>query len=84
MLILTVWLAIMGAGGLCFPRRPRTAGVLFLAAGGFMLAVWAEGAIGNNPPIIAATSAMLGFGMLWKFRDPAIRASHVAEWTTKA
>ena len=47
MLILTAWLVIMGAGGLCVPRQPRTAGVLFLAAGVFMLAVWTAGTVGN-------------------------------------
>ena len=71
MLILTIWLGLMGLGGLYYPRRPRAAGVLFLVAGGFMLAVWANGAIGDAPPITAVTSAALGFGNLWRFRNPA-------------
>jgi hypothetical protein len=83
-LFLTIWLTIVAAAGLCYPRLPRAAGVLFLAAGGFMLAVWVAGAIGNAPPINAATSAMLGFGTLWKFRDSAARAGHVAEWRGRA
>jgi hypothetical protein len=83
MLILTTWLAVMGAGGLCYPRRPRAAGVLFVLAGVFMFVVWAAGAIGNNPPITAATSVALGFGQLWRFRDPTARAAHVAEWTRR-
>jgi hypothetical protein len=83
MLILTVWLALMGAGGLCYPRRPRTAGVLFIVAGVFMLVLWEAGAIGDNPPIIAATSAVLGFGQLWKFRTRAVRVAHLAEWVKK-
>jgi hypothetical protein len=57
--------------------------MLFVLAGGFMFIVWAVGAIGDAPPIIAATSAALGFGQLWKFRDPSVRAAHVAEWTVK-
>ena len=81
MWILTCWLVLMGAAALCYPRRPRTAGTLFLVAGGFMFVVWAVGAIGANPPVIAATSAALGLGTLWKFRDSAVRAKHVAEWT---
>jgi hypothetical protein len=68
MLILTIWLVLMGLGGLCYPRRPRAAGVFFVIAGGFMLAVWAYGAIGNAPPITALTSAALGLGTLWRFR----------------
>ena len=83
MLILTVWLGLMGAGGLCYPRRPRASGVLFLVAGAFMLAVWATGAIGEVPPLVAATSATLGFGVLWRFRDPAVRAAHDADWRGK-
>ena len=84
MLILTVWLVVMGGGGLSFPKRPRTAGVLFLVAGGFLLAVWIAGAIGNAVPITAITSAALGFGMLRRFRDPTARAAHLAQWTGKA
>jgi hypothetical protein len=84
MLILTVWLAIMAAAGLCYPRRPRTSGVLFLAAGGFMFIVWAAGVIGGAPPVVAVTSAALGLGKLVQFRDPGVRAAHVSEWTGKA
>lgn len=83
MLILTVWLGLMGAGALCYPRRPRATGVLFIVAGGFTFALWAAGAIGDAPPIAALTSAALGLGNLWRFRDPTVRAEHVAEWTGK-
>jgi len=84
MLILTVWLAIVGAALLCYPRRPRTMGVLFVVAGALIFVVWAVGAIGNNLPIVAGTSAALGLGAIWKFRDPDVRAKHVAEWTGKS
>ena len=33
MSILTVWLGLIGAGGLCYPRRPRASGVLPVAIG---------------------------------------------------
>jgi hypothetical protein len=39
-----------------------------------MFIMWAIGAIGDAPPIIVATSAALGLGQLWKFRDPSIRS----------
>jgi hypothetical protein len=84
MLILTTWLLIMGAAGLCYPRRPVAAGLLFMAAGVFMLLVWAMGAIGNAPPVVAATSIALGLGNLWRFRNPVARAAHVSQWTGKA
>jgi hypothetical protein len=84
MLILTVWLATMGAGGLCYPRWPRAAGVLFLMLGAFMFFVWAAGVIGDAPPVNAAAPAALGLATLLRFRNPAIRAAHVAEWTGKA
>jgi hypothetical protein len=83
-LILTAWLLLMGAGGLCYPKAPRAAGVLFLGAGGFILIAWAAGTIGDAPPLNAAISVALGFGQLWKFRDRAVRAAHAAEWTRKA
>ena len=73
----------MGLGGLCYPRRPRATGVLFVVAGGFLFAVWAAGAIGDATPITAVTSAGLGLGNLWRFRDPAVRVAHIAEWTGK-
>ena len=50
----------------------------------FMLVMWAVGAIGNNPPIIAATSAAPGLGTIWKFHEPGVRAAHVAGWTGKS
>jgi hypothetical protein len=84
MLILTVWLMLMGAGGLCYPRSPRATGVLFVAAGGFLFAVWTAGLIGDAPPLNAAISAALGLGNLWRFRGPSVRAAHVAEWTGRA
>jgi hypothetical protein len=82
-LILTVWLVLMGAGGLFYPRAPRATGVLFLGAGAFMFIAWAAGAIGDAPPLNAAISAALGFSQMWRFRDPSVRAAHVAEWTRR-
>jgi hypothetical protein len=46
-----------------------------------MFIVWAAGVIGNTLPLNATISAALGLGNLWRFRDPAVRATHVAEWT---
>ena len=83
MAILTVWLVLMGVGGLCYPRRPRASGVFFVIAGGLLFALWAAGAIGDAPPITALTSAALGLAHLWRFRDPTVRSAHVAEWTGK-
>src|SRR6266446_5398783 len=40
-------------------------------------------AVGNAPPISAITSSALGVANLRKFRDPAVRAAHVPEWTGK-
>ena len=84
MLILTVWLLLMGAGGLCYPRAPRATGALFVAAGGFLFVVWTAGFIGDAPPLNAAISAALGFGQLWRFRDATVRTEHVTAWTGKA
>jgi hypothetical protein len=77
MLILTAWLTLMGAGGLCYPRRPRATGVLFVVAGGFL---WAAG---DSMLVLSALSAALGLGKLWQFRDPVARAAHIVGWIGK-
>jgi hypothetical protein len=82
--VLTILLGFTAVAGLCYPRRPRATGVLFLVAGGFMLVMWATGAIGDAPPILAGTCAALGLGMHWRFREPAVRAAHVAEWAGRS
>jgi hypothetical protein len=65
-------------------QRHKAPDVESLEAGLVILAVWTAGLIGNNLPWMSFTSAALGLGYIWRFRDPAVRAAHVAEWTGKA
>jgi hypothetical protein len=83
MSVLIVFLTILGAGGLCYPRRPRLTGVVFMAAGGYLMTVTAVGTIGGST-LFGATWVALGLGMLWRFRDSAVRSVHVAEWTDQS
>jgi hypothetical protein len=83
MSVLILFLTILGAAGLCYPRRPRLTGVLFMAAGGYLMTMTAVGTIGGSP-FFGATWVALGLGMLWRFRDPGVRAAHVAEWTAQS
>jgi serine/threonine protein kinase len=58
--ILTVWLMLMGAGGLCYPRRPLATGVLFMAAIAFLLTVWAAGGPLDPADAVAAVLDIIG------------------------
>ena len=83
-MFLIVFLLVMGVGGLCYPRRPRATGVVFVVLGTALLATWAAGAItGAQQQILfaSATWVALGAWVIWKFRNADDRASHVAEWT---
>ena len=55
---LLAWLALAAVAGLCYPRRPRTAGVLFIVLGLFstMLVL-----VFNDGNLLAA----LGAGAFW-------------------
>lgn len=68
----------MGAAGLCYPRRPRATGALFILAG---VSVWAVvGARYPNVWIVAVSSLVLGVSTLLKFRNRDSLAPHRASW----
>ena len=84
-----VWLGLLAAAGLCFPRRPHVTGVLFI-----LLGVWSSvlrfGANGGARPlpwlsVLAAGGIWLGIGIshLVRYRDPLARAAHVRTWTVQ-
>jgi len=82
-----VWLALLAAAGLCFPRRPRLAGRLFIALGVLSI-VLRLASLGNVRP--ASIGIPLGAGVVWfvigtrqlvKYRDPGAFAAHVRQWT---
>ncbi len=88
MLGFVVWLGLLAAAGLCFPRRPQVSGLLFIALG-----VWSVilryTTFGSPHPVslgIALGSAGVWFSLgimhLVRFRDPEARSAHVRRWTT--
>jgi hypothetical protein len=80
-----LWIALIAAAGLCYPRRPRTAGVLFLALGVLSAALAFTHSPGNGlAPVAGAFWIGLGVWYLVKFRHPDARAKHVEYWTAKA
>lgn len=84
---LLIWLAVLTAAGLCFPRRPHITGILFI-----LLGVWSSilrlVASGSARPVPWFTA--LGMGAVWfaigishirRYADPHTRAAHVKSWT---
>lgn len=82
-----IWLGLLAAAGLCFPRRPQMTGVLFI-----LLGVWSSvlrlAASGGARPVPWFTA--LGMGAVWfaigishirRYADPQARAEHVKSWT---
>ena len=87
MWFLIVFLCGMGIAGLFYPRRPLLTGTLLTMLGALIFVLWAAGWITGSPSgILFASATWVGFGLgaVWKFRDPSVRAEHVAEWTGKA
>jgi hypothetical protein len=84
MLPFVIWLGLLAAAGLCFPRRPPVSGLLFIALG-----VWSAilrfTTLGSPHPV--SLGVALGSGAFWfsigisilvRFRDPEARSAHVA------
>jgi hypothetical protein len=75
-----LWFVVFAAAGLCYPRQPRLTGILFVVLSVFPL-------VGNGNPLAIASGGYCitqGLWLLYKFRDPDVRAKHVAYWTAKA
>ena len=80
-----LWFALLTAAGLCYPRRPRTAGMLWIMLGVLSLTLNLQ----RNPDSwLAPTPGLFMIGMgtwyLIKYRHPDVRAKHVEYWTAKA
>lgn len=80
-----LWLTLLTAAGLCYPRRPRTAGALFIALG---VLSGVLSFVHNSGNALVAFSGVfwigLGASYLLKYRHPDVRAKHVEYWTAKA
>jgi hypothetical protein len=80
-----LWIVLLCGAGLCYPRRPRTAGGLFIATG--VLAIVLTLTNNNGNGLITGPAVfwiVLGVWYLVKYRSPDARAKHVEYWTAKA
>ena len=80
-----LWLVLLTAASLCYPRRPRTAGALFIVLGFLSIVLIFTHNPGNG--LVAVPGAFwigLGAWYLVKYRNPDVRAKHVEYWTAKA
>jgi len=78
-----LWFALLAAAMLCYPRWPRTAGVLWMALGSLSLLQ----SYTHSARLGAMSGAFcigLGIWYLVKYRDAMVRAKHVEYWTAKA
>jgi hypothetical protein len=84
-LMFLLWIALLTAAGLCYPRWPRTSAVLFLVLGVLSVVLIFLGNSGNGL-IVGPGLFWIGLGVwyLVKFRSPDARAKHVEYWTAKA
>ena len=80
-----LWFALLTAAGLCYPRRPRTTALLFIALGAISLIPSRVQSSGSGlGEFIAAFWIALGVWQLVKYRSPNARAKHIEYWTAKA
>jgi hypothetical protein len=90
MLAALVWITLLTSGLLCYPRRPRTAGLLFvlLAVWTWLLRFlsWGDGRTSTGTWGASWVAAIwLAMGLFWlvKFSNATARAEHVGYWTAK-
>jgi hypothetical protein len=86
-----VWIGLLTAGFLCYPRRPRTAGTLMILVGAWTFLLkymnWGNGRVTTGVWTAFWVAAFWFIvGLLWivKFRDRDVRAAHVGYWTAKS
>ncbi len=90
MLAAFVWIALLTAAMLVYPRRPRTAGVLVALMGGWTFLLrhlhWNHERITTGFWTAWWMAAIwLTWGLIWivRFSDTERRAAHIAYWTEK-
>jgi hypothetical protein len=78
-----LWFALLTAAMLCYPRRPRTAGALWITLGLMsMVLSFLHGA--GLAKFSGLFFVGLGVCYLVKYRKPEVREKHVDYWTAKA
>jgi hypothetical protein len=80
-----LWFALLTAAGLCYPRRPRVAGMLFVILGALSIVLTFPQRAGYQWGVVAGVFWIaLGAWQLVKFHNPNVRAKHIEYWTAKA
>jgi hypothetical protein len=80
-----LWIALLAAAGLYYPRRPRLAGTFFIMLGALSAVLaFRAGAGSGTTTFVGLTWGSLGLSWLMRFRNPDVRAKHVEYWTAKA
>ena len=78
-----LWFALLAAAGLCYPRRPRLSGVLWILLGALSMTL----SVARDARLARVSGLYLialGIWYLVKYRKPDVRAKHVEYWTAKA
>jgi hypothetical protein len=80
-----LWFVLLAAAGLCYPRRPRTSGLLWAMLGVLSLTMSAQRHAGSVLGVVPGLFMLsMGVWYLIKYRHPDVRAKHVEYWTAKA
>jgi hypothetical protein len=80
-----LWFGLLTAGMLAYPRRPRIAGVLWIALGVLTAAFNLQRSPGNPRGLVGgAFMIAMGLWHLLRYRRADVRAKHVEYWTAKA
>ena len=85
-----VWTTLLTAGGLCYPRRPRLAGLMFMLLGLWTIPMgrfnWVGGRTGTSvwsALWLAGFWFVLGASWVFRFSNAKTRAEHIGYWTAK-
>ncbi len=91
MLAMFVWVALLTAALLVYPRRPRVAGTLVALMGGWTFLLrylqWTNDRVTTGfwtAWWMAAFWLVWGFVWIVRFSNAERRASHIAYWTAKS
>ena len=91
MIAAAVWIVLLTASLLVYPRRPRTAGTLLVLLACWTLSIrfmtWGNGRASSGlwgATWVAIVWLVVGLFWIVKFSNASRRAEHIGYWTEKA